>query len=220
LAFKRENYDIETWLRLENEGLLQKECNLFDEDGLLVQQFKARINTRPVGNALFNAGGQISIAAPSLYRSFTYDDGGNALASLPDVKEWTQACEDAAQGSLPSGGDGAINVSKSSTTYLYGEVSSVPVGNSVSVYTKQLLPDEFIYFRHVMVGGDCIAKFQVLVNGQPIATKRTWWTKWDTDFWFNTSNGGIIFQSEELIEVRATNLGENLANFEASIGIV
>lgn len=220
MAFNPTKYDIEVWLRMETEGLLQKECNVFDDDGLLVQQFRTRVGVKPVGQPLYNAGGQISISAPALWRSFTYDEAGNRVANLPQMREWTQACEDAAQGFYPDDGDAVINISKSSVKYEYGEVSSVPIGATVAVVSKQLVPDEYLFLRHVFAGGDCIAKFQVLVDGVPIGTKRTWWTKWDTDFWFNTSNGGIIYQNEELIEVRVTNFGEHLGDFEASIGIV
>ena len=220
MAFDPTKYDIESWLRMESEGLLQKECNVFDDDGLLVEQYRTRLIIVPVGTYAANNNGRISNNAPALYRRFTYDEAGNKVAGLPQMREWTQACEDAAQGFYPDDGDTVINVSKSSVKYLYGEVSSVPVGATVTVFSKQLAPDEYIFLRHVFAGGDCIAKFQVLVNGVLIGTKRTWWTKWDTDFWFNTSNGGIIYQNEELIEVRVTNLGEHLGEFEVSVGIV
>ena len=218
MAFNPRDYGIEVWLRLEAEGILQKQCRNFDEDGLLVEEYRTRVQVKPVGNALFT--GKISVSAPSLYRSFTYDDAENAVASLPQMREWSQACEDAAQGAYTDAGNSVISISKSSTKYSYAEVSSIPIGSTVSVYTRQLLPDEHIFLRHVIAGGDCIAKFQVLADGQPVATKRTWWTKWDTDFWFNTSNGGIIYQNEELLEVRVTNIGENLGDFEVSVGVV
>jgi hypothetical protein len=220
LAFDATRYDIETWLTLENDGLLQKECDVYTAEGLLAEQYKTRVKVKPVGQTIYNSGGKLSVAAPALWRSFTYDEAGNKLASLPEMREWTQACEDAAQGVVPDDGDSIVNISKSATQYEAFDVSSVPIGTTVSLATKQLQPDEYLFLRHVMVSGDCIAKFQVVIDGSVLATKRTWWTKWNEDFWFNSSNGGIIYQNEELIEVRVTNLGEYLGDFEASIGIV
>ena len=134
------------------------------------------------------------------------------------MREWTQACEDAAQGFFPDDGDTIINIPRSSTRYAESSVSSVPIGATVTVFSRQIQPDEYVILRHVIVSGDCIAKFQVFIDGQPLATKRTWWTKWNEDFWFNTDNGGIIYQNEELIEVRVTNFGEHLGDFEVSVG--
>lgn len=203
---------------MESEGLLQKVCNILDDDGLLVEQYKTRVLVTPVGTR--QQDGRLSVSAPSLWRRFTYDDAGNRVAEVPEVREWTQACEDAAQGSFPDDGDNVINIAKSAVKYEYAEAASVPIGSTVTLYSKQLLPDEYLFLRHVSVGGDCIAKFQVVVNGTPIATKRTWWTRWDTDFWFNTSNGGIIYQNEELIQVVATNQSiDEMANFEVSVGL-
>lgn len=220
MAFRPTNYDIEVWLRLENEGLLQKECNIYNGEGLLAEQYKTRVGIKPVGQPLYNAGGQLSVAAPALYRSFTYDEGGNRLADLPEIREWTVACEAAAQGSpIDDDGDVVVNISKSSSRYEEANAASVAVGSTVTLYSKQLIPDEIIYLRHIMVSGDNRAKFQVFVDGVLLATKRIWWTAWNEDFWFNTSNGGILYNNEELLEVRVTNLGDNAGSFESSIGV-
>ena len=223
MAFIEANYDIEEWIRLEHDGLLQKVCKVFDVDGFLIEEYLTRVYIVPIGQPIPRLSNQLSQSAPSLYRAFSYDDEGNQIASIPAVKEWTQACEDAAQGALPGDpGDSGIpsGLKVAGCVYEYGEVSSVPVSATVVILTKTLLPDEAIYLRHIPFGGESIGKFQVFVNSSPIQTKRSWWTKWDGDFWFNTANGGILYENEEVIEIKVTNRGEGVADFESSIGFV
>jgi len=223
MAFDPRQHDIEEWLRLEDSNLLQKVCNILDVDGYLVGQYKTRVYIVPVGNQIPNNTYQLSVTAPSLFRSFNYDDEGNAIASLPEIREWTQACEDLAQGADP--GDNPIvgvpaGLKVANATYDYGLASSVPAGASVVVVSKQLLPGEAIYLRHVPISGDNRARFRVDVNGSPKQGKRLWWMAFNDDFWFNTANGGILYKDEELIRIVVTNLGVDVADFESSIGYV
>lgn len=221
MTFKRADHDIEEWLSLEDSNLLQKICNLTDEDGNVVEQYKTRVFIVPVGSYIPTLPNAISKSAPALYRSFNYDDEGNRVASLPDIREWTSYCESIVQGAdpaeIPSTGiPSGLKVARS--FYDYDESLSVPAAATVALVSKTLLPDEAIYLRHSHFSGENIGKFQVLVNGSPLQTKRTWWTKFDGDFWFNTANGGILYDNEEVIEIKVTNLGVGVADFEASIG--
>lgn len=220
MAFDATRYDIETWLTLENNGLLQKECDVYTAEGLLAEQYKTRVLVKPVGQTIYNSGGKLSVAAPALWRSFTYDEAGNRLASLPEMREWTQACEDAANGSPVDDNEVVVNISKSSVSYEPASVSSLAIGSTATLYSRQIQPDENRYLRHIMVSGDNRAKFQLFIDGVLLATKRTWWSNWNEDFWFNTANGGIIYRNEELIELRVTNFGSSAGEFEASIGMV
>jgi hypothetical protein len=226
LAFDPRKHDLEEFLRLENGGLLQKVCNVVDVDGYLVEQYKTRVVVVPIGYPIPNKGHQLSTSAPALYRSFNYDDEGNIIASLPEIREWDETCEALAQGAdpddpgFPDGGVPAgLKVAKS--TYEHSEANAVAQGNTVTVATKTLAPDEAIYLRHVMYFGENRARFQVYVNGAKLSPpKYSTWTSWGGDFWFNTANGGILYEGEETIEVKVTNVGEGTANFEASIGFV
>ena len=100
MAFDPRDYNIETWLRLEEENLLQKECNVLDGDGRIIGQYKTRVGTKPVGQVIHGSGVK-SVSAPSLYRDFTYDDEGNRFASVPRMEEWDTACEASASGPAP-----------------------------------------------------------------------------------------------------------------------
>lgn len=226
MAIDYTKYNIEDFLEAENKGLLQKICNVYDADGFLVEQYKTRVYIVPVGYPKPTRSHQIQQEAPALYRFFNYDDEGNAVTSLPEIREWSEACEAIAQGAdpndpgLPGGGiPNGLKVAKS--TYEHSSVNAVAQGNTVAVITKTLAPDEKIYLRHVMFSGENRGKFQVFVNGSEISPpKYTWWTKWDGDFWFDTANGGIFYEGEETIEVKVTNFGEGTANFESSLGYV
>jgi len=221
MTFEAGKHDIEEWLTLEEEGMLAKVCNVIDEDGLLIGHYKTRISMLPIG--VLSPIGKPSLSAASLFRSFTYDVDGNVVASLPQIKEWTQACEDAAQGSIPNeppntGLPAGLKVAVSE--YQYGLAQSVPAGASVIVAQKQLLPDEAIYLRHVSISGENRSRFRVDVNGSPLQSKRLWWMHFNDDFWFNTADGGILYNNEELIRIVVTNGGDDVADFETSIGFV
>lgn len=177
----------------------------------------------PVGVHIPFSRGQQSVEAPSVYRFFTYDDEGNMIGSVPRIREWTQDCEDAATGGLPAPGDpggvpAGLKIAK--CEYDYGNVFSVPAGASVVVASKTLSAGEAIYLRHVAFSGENVSKWRVDISGSPKQSKRLWWTKFNDDFWFNTANGGILYENEEVINVVVTNDGDDVADFEASIGFV
>lgn len=209
---------------METEGLLQKECNIFDVDGHLIEQYKTRVFTMPVGVVIPYSGGKQSVSAPALWRSFTYDEEGNRVASLPRMREWTQACEDAAQGSLPDedpswpGVPAGLKVANS--TYYPNTVTNIPVGVDQVVATYTVLPTEHVYLRHIAVNGENRGKWKVLKNGSEVQKKSTWWTRFDNDFWFSTANGGILCEEGDVIQVIVNNIGEGPADFDASIGLV
>lgn len=104
MAFNPNQFNVEQWLELENENLLQKVCSVYDEDGVLSEQYKTRVTIFPVGTVYR---GETSRFAPALYRSFSYDSRGNPVGSVPEMREWTQECEDQSGGDagLPTGGN-------------------------------------------------------------------------------------------------------------------
>ena len=210
---------------METDGLLQKECNLFDEDGYIIEQYKTRVFTMPEGWTIPYSGGKQSVSAPALWRSFTYDDEGNRVASLPRMREWSDACEDAAQGSLPDDGDIIPGIPAglkiASSTYIHNEVTNIPNNGVDQIVVSYTVPiGEKAYLRHVPVDGDNRAKWKVLKDGVELQKKSTWWTRFSNDLWFNTANGGIICLEGEIIEVKVNNIGDGPSSFNASIGIV
>ena len=100
MTFSRRNYNIEEWLALENEGLLEKICSIYDGAGRVIEQKKTRVNVIPLG-AVDAKGGKSSSAA-CLSRKFIYDTAGGVRTTAPQIVEWDQACEDIAQGADPN----------------------------------------------------------------------------------------------------------------------
>lgn len=99
MAFDPQLFFVEDWLDLERDNYLQKICNVV-VDGVLIGQYKTRLTIVPSGTVIPHGGsrGKLMANSPALYRSYTYDEECNQIASLPSIREWTQACEDAAQG--------------------------------------------------------------------------------------------------------------------------
>lgn len=223
MPFLAREYDIEDWLEAEDNNLLQKVCNIFDDDGFLVARYKTRVNIVPVGNYAPNRGHQVSTVAPSLFRAFSYDDEGGLIASIPEMREWTQDCEDAAQGALPgdpgnTGVPAGLKVAKS--LYDKGSAAVAQAATEVIV-SKTLALDESIYLRHAQFDGPNRALYRVKVDGVDIGgTKRTWWGRFSDDSWFSTADGGILYEDEEVITIEATNKGKTLETFNCAIGYV
>jgi hypothetical protein len=227
VAFDKYKYDIEKWLVMEDDNLLQKVCKVIDTEGRLIGEYKTRVTIVPVGVVIpygSSKGRPKKNQSPSLYRSFSYDDDGNQIASLPEIREWTQACEDAAQGANPDPDDPVdipLGVQVVGINYTRADVSSVPIESTVTVLTKTLASGEAIYLRHCLFSGCWPAAFQVFVDGQQIGTtKYLTWLKYDNEMLFDTANGGILYKNEETIEVKVKNYGEDLGDFESSIGFV
>lgn len=227
--FEPDKHDIEEWLRLEEQNLLRKVCNLY-VGGILTEQYKTRIRIVPFGNPILIGSGRGKVfpnqsSAASLYRSFSYDINGKLVGSVPEMREWTQACEDIANGGsdeipLPPGIGIPLGLQVAASKYEADNINALIGGGVATVISKQLLPDEAIYLRHVVASGNNQAKFQVKVDGSPLQTKRTWFGDFDKDFWFNTANGGILYENEELITLEATNCSDDDGDFEGSIGFV
>jgi len=110
MAFNPDKYDIELWLKHEDENILQKLCNTYDGNGVINGQYKTRISVVPVGK-YYN--GRRSITPPCLFRAFNVDAEGTVTTSPPEMREWTQACEDQKIGIIPGSSilpdDGTFN---------------------------------------------------------------------------------------------------------------
>jgi hypothetical protein len=223
MAFRPDSYNIEDWIRLEADGILQKICNIFDDDGYLVEQYKTRVFIKPVGIVVEDGTGRLSTSAPSLYRSFSYDEDDNQIASLPSIKEWTQDCEDAAQGFVPGSpptGGVPSGLKIAATVYAYNSVLLSPMQTNITIITHTVPTGEKAYLRHVPVSGQNKAKYTVYINESIVQVKRTYYTEYNEDFRFDTSNGGILLVADDVVTVKVDNNSNSSANFNASIGIV
>jgi hypothetical protein len=104
----------------------------------------------------------------------------------------------------------------------YNEVTSVPAGVETTVLTYTCPPtliDAFL--QRIMVSGDNVAKWDILLNGSKIATKRTWWTDFNVDFSFTSFDGtGVSLNTGDIITVEVLHNSSTLGTFEATIQVV
>lgn len=222
MAFNRKDYDLEEWLASENANFLQKVCNIFDTDGKLVEQYKTRYYIVPVGK--YNYFGKLSISAPSLYRAFSYDDEGSMIASIPEIREWTQACEDAAQGALPPIGDPAgvpAGLKVASSSFFANETSSVPANVETVIQTYTVNNEDGEYLRSVNVTSENRSLVTVKHNSNILMRKRTYFTDFNIEFNFGTANGGIYLNDGDVVEVTAIHYNINSPDtYSSTVGVV
>lgn len=178
----------------------------------------------PVGNTIpHGAGrGRVSGNAPSLFRSFTYDDEGNQIASLPSVKEWTQACEDAAQGTGPAPEDPidipfGVQVVSSSCFKVEDNITAGPE-TSIGTYTVPL--EQIDYLRYVHVSSCNRGVYKLYIDNVHIMTRRTTWTRFNETFDLSTANGGKKLLAEQVVDIRVINIGSVAEDFEGVFVVV
>ena len=222
MAFDRRNFNIEEWLSLENEGLLEKICSVYDGAGRIVEQRKTRINIVPIGSP--DAKGIKSLSAPSLSRKFIYDGAGGVRTTVPEMVEWSQACEDIAQGTDPSYppiDEGApINLPIVKTSHVSDEQLLVPYNIETTVVSYTVPVSGNIYLRDVIGSGDNKGTYKVYVDGVLKKTKRTWWGDFNAEFSFASSNGGAFIQGGSTVTLKVTNDSNSAETFDGTIGYV
>jgi len=222
MAFDPREFDVERWMKLENENLLQKVCSVYDDEGRLVEQYKTRVSVAPIGQI-----GQFltfaSTSAPSLYRAYWYDEKGAMIARIPYMREWTQACEDAATGGVLIPGDPSIlphGLVAAPTLIHYEEDLAVPVTTTTKVLSYTVPANEKSYARNIRVSGDNRAVYTIFKNAVKIREIRTWWTSFDAETQFDSADGGLLLEETDSIEVFVYNYGSDPVRFSASLSFV
>ena len=222
MAFDRRNYNVEEFLTAENDNLLQKVCDIFDESGRLVEQRKTRIHIYPVGQP--STDGQKSISAPCLRRFFIYTDAGTYTTTVPEIVEWTLDCE------LRSRGESALdpvdpsllgpNVVIVPTQYEYDEQLVVPYNVETTIVSVTVPVDKKMYLRKVEGSGDNKGTYHVYIDGVRKRTKRSWWTGFNVDFDFSSADGGLFVGEGSTVTLKVINDSNSAETFDGSIGYV
>lgn len=118
--------------------------------------------------------------------------------------------------------DGSINVSISGAsnpdglTVTFNEITSVGSGIETSIATL-IAPVGGARVQKVDVSGDNIALFRVKLDGDTIATRRTWWGNFNENFEFESFINGLLLTSGQTLEVTVLHNRPNLGAFEATI---
>lgn len=92
----------------------------------------------------------------------------------------------------------------------YNEISSVPVGAETLIINYTVPTAKSFALARVLVGGDNKAKFLVKVNGSVIATKRTWWTRFDENIPFDN----LKLNADDILGVYVINNGLTAETFD------
>lgn len=113
--------------------------------------------------------------------------------------------------------DGSINVKDNgSAKNTYNEVSSVASGILTNITTFTAIQNSRL--KQVDVSGENIATYEVLLNGNIVSKKRTYFgTSLDTVFTFDR---GLAFISGEQVTVRVIHNRPGTANFNANIIVI
>ena len=220
MGFDARQFNTEEWLEHEVRNYLQKVCRIYDNDGFLVEEYKTRVTIFPVGTIV---AGQASVTAPALYRSFNYDDDGNQIAGLPEMREWTQACEDIAQGGGPGAGPGPGTggaSSKIEVKNVYDEDLVVAGGATVVLATYTVPAGESIYLRYMSGYGDNVARYTAKIDGNIQQRKSGNYLNLNVDLWFNSGDGGILCTEGQVVTLEVTNLRPTTAPYFGSIQYV
>lgn len=98
------------------------------------------------------------------------------------------------------------------TGYIRGE-ATCPVGSETLLLTYTVPMGDNFALKRVLIGGDNIAKYLVKVNGDIIATKRTWWTRFDESIPFDN----LRLNGDDILSVHAINRGVTVETLEATV---
>lgn len=118
--------------------------------------------------------------------------------------------------------DGSINVNVSlasdeSAAESYNEIAALPSGIESAVLTYVVPVDKLAYLYRLEAGGENIAKYRVLVNGTPVATRRTYFGgDLTTVFEFFTPNKqSLVLQPGDTVTLMVSHNRPFTADFEA-----
>jgi hypothetical protein len=124
--------------------------------------------------------------------------------------------------------DGSLNVniittvpSNQTPKILYNETPSVPSGTTTTLLTYTVPLSTTTYLQKVMVSGENVARFDVLIGSNSIATKRTWWANFNVDFDFSpTDILGYPLTAGTVVKINVLQNSDSTATFDSTLQIV
>jgi len=132
-------------------------------------------------------------------------DGTSGVKSESQSLSVTLAPEDKA---LLGGGGTPTNI--------YSEQLAVPASASIDVFSYTVPVGKTLYLRHATGSGDNKAVYVVNVDGTPIAKKRSYYTDFNVDFFFESEDaGGVVLNAGQVLTVNVTNQSGTPADFNA-----
>lgn len=112
----------------------------------------------------------------------------------------------------------ALGGSSGAEIFEYGTATSVASNATVTVVSYTVPGASTFSLGHISASGDNIAIYTVLINGSPVAVKRSWFTDYNIEFYFeSTSNGGPSVSAGDTVELQVTNFRPTTGDFNGTI---
>jgi hypothetical protein len=100
----------------------------------------------------------------------------------------------------------------------FGEVVAVASGIPTDVVTYTVPAGKTLYLRHVAFSGSNVSTFWIDIDGSVQARKRTYFTEYNGDFFFEGDSGhGLKVNAGQTITVVAEHSRPSLGDFDASM---
>src|SRR5690606_25918918 len=118
--------------------------------------------------------------------------------------------------------DGSINtvvvpsLTNALVNTLYGEATAVPAATPTVVCTLTVPPTGSTFLTQIDASGDNIGLYTVLLNGQTLDVKRTYFGgALNCTFNFSTAGTGLLLAAGDVLEVVAEHNRPNVGDFNA-----
>ena len=95
----------------------------------------------------------------------------------------------------------------------FSEVAAVPVSTPTLIVSYTVPMDKVLELRHVQVSGCNTGKWDVEVDGSPIARKRTYYTQYNEEFEFEA----LKITEGQVVDVIVENCGSTATEFDGRI---
>jgi len=138
-------------------------------------------------------------------------EGGNTLKVNPDGSI-----------NVNGGGGGGGSTTPENVAIQYNEDVAVVSGVLTTIVSYTVPVGATAYLQRVLASGENIAKYQVLVNGTPLATNRTYFgSALDTSFNFSGPSGeGYLLNAGDVVLVQVLHNRPSTADFEATLEFI
>jgi len=95
----------------------------------------------------------------------------------------------------------------------FAQSSAIPSGSEITIISYTVAVGEQLILSGVDVGGENIATYKTVVDGTVEALKRTYYTKFDTNFKFDR----LILTEGQVLEIKVEHNGPGSSDHEARI---
>lgn len=120
--------------------------------------------------------------------------------------------------SFVNGALSATLVTAGSAYTTFSEILAVPSGVTTTILSYMVPPGSTLSLRHATGSGDNIAKYMLYIDSIEIAKKRSWYTDFNVDFFFEADvNEGVQVLSGSVLELTVIHNSAMPGDFNASI---